>query len=46
MKKTYTKPEINVTVISNSDVITLSSLSFGGGQGNSEKGSFNELFGD
>ncbi len=46
MKKMYTKPVIGVIIIKNTDVITLSGLIFGGDKGQSEKESFNSLFGD
>ncbi|MBQ9519239.1 MAG: hypothetical protein IJR59_05035 [Firmicutes bacterium] len=45
MKKIYTRPTVSVTVVKNTDVITLSGLTFGGDKGQSEKESFSSLFG-
>ena len=45
MKKIYDTPELSVTRIENTDVITLSGLIFGGEKGESEKASFADMFG-
>lgn len=44
MKSIYSKPEIEITIISNSDVITASGLVYGGSSGKAESESFNSLF--
>ncbi len=46
MKKIYDTPELSVTRIENTDVITLSGLIFGGEKGESEKESFSDMFSD
>ena len=45
MKKTYIKPQMGITKIINTDVITLSGLIFGGEKGEAQKESFDSMFG-
>ena len=46
MKKIYDTPEMSMTKIKNTDIITLSGLIFGGEKGESEKESFSDMFSD
>ncbi|MBR1737659.1 MAG: hypothetical protein IJ736_11700 [Firmicutes bacterium] len=41
----YESPVLTITELKNEDIVTTSSLIFGGDKGTSEKESFNSLFG-